>query len=77
MVAAVAKVGVFSYSLYLIHFPLLQLMGLGWLQFNELKPASFLWPFLGALLCIPVAWLLYRLIEKPSHEWGRKLARRK
>jgi peptidoglycan/LPS O-acetylase OafA/YrhL len=76
MVAAVAKIGVFSYSLYLVHFPLLQLMGLGWFQFNGAKPASFMIPVVGSLLCIPVAWFLYRLIEKPSHEWGRKISRR-
>jgi peptidoglycan/LPS O-acetylase OafA/YrhL len=70
-----AKIGVISYSLYLIHFPVLQLLGLLWRQGFESKPSSFLIPVMGSVLCIPIAWFFYRFIEMPSHQLGKRLAR--
>jgi len=71
----IVRIGVISYSLYLIHFPLLQLFGLLWRQCLGSKPSSFLIPLLGSILCIPIAWIFYRFIEKPSHLLGKQLAR--
>jgi peptidoglycan/LPS O-acetylase OafA/YrhL len=63
--------GEISYSLYLVHFPvgvaamrLSQLLGLGW----GLRVAA---AFASSLLA---AWLLYRLVELPSHRLSRRFA---
>lgn len=60
-----AVVGVFSYSLYAIHAPLL-------LAFHSLlDPASHkfvtIWPALGGVACVvPIAWLFFRIFERWS-----------
>ena len=69
------KIGIMSYSLYLIHFPVLQLLGMLWLWCMGSKPSSFLVAMAGSMLCIPLAWLFHRAIESPSHLLGKKCAR--
>jgi peptidoglycan/LPS O-acetylase OafA/YrhL len=59
-VRSLAFVGNFSYSLYLIHWPLLVFARSSWL---EAAPDWFLW--ITAALAIPLAWLLYRFVEEP------------
>ncbi|MBC8063829.1 MAG: acyltransferase [Chlorobia bacterium] len=65
--------GAITYSLYLIHFPLLRVMGAAWVKYAGDKPSNIAVPVLGALLCLPLAYMFFRLVEKPSHEWARRL----
>lgn len=67
-----AAFGAITYSLYLVHFPVLRVLGALWTNFVGEKSGNLLVPVTGALLCIPVAILFYRLIEKPSHEISRR-----
>ena len=68
--------GVISYSLYLIHFPFFRLCGAIWIKCFGGKPSDLLVPFAFSGVCVFVAFVFYRLIEKPSHECGRQLAAR-
>lgn len=74
-VRMLAFAGTISYSVYLLHFPLFRLAGAFWIWIFGAKPQSFLIPTFFTLLIIPACWLFYRVIEKPSHEIGRKLGR--
>jgi len=57
--------GLISYSLYLWHYPLLQLaQGRGWLD-GSLAPAWLLVLGVGVPIIILVAWLSYRYVERP------------
>lgn len=59
-----SKLGEFSYSLYLIHLPLFVLLG-SLLYRSALQPS--IWPSFGfTLIVLPVAWIFYRLFEKPA-----------
>jgi peptidoglycan/LPS O-acetylase OafA/YrhL len=62
-------VGLISYSLYLVHWPILQLTQ------SALGPAPLpTWAtVLLAAAAVPVAWLLYRLVEDPARR-ARPLA---
>jgi peptidoglycan/LPS O-acetylase OafA/YrhL len=50
--------GKVSFSLYLSHWPLLVAFG----------------PIVGGLLCLPVAWIVWRIVERPSIAISRRLA---
>jgi len=67
--------GTISYSLYLIHYPLFKFLGNMWGQIFGSKPESFLIPSLATMAAIPIAFLFFVIIEKPSHEISKKLAR--
>jgi len=56
-----ARVGDYSYSLYLVHWPILALANNVWI--GEM-PAWVKLPLLGA--AFPVAYLLYRYVENPA-----------
>jgi peptidoglycan/LPS O-acetylase OafA/YrhL len=71
-----ARIGVFSYSLYLIHYPLFHWAGRVWQSQIGGKPSSLLVPLAAVICVIPVAWLFYRWIEEPSHRLARRLGRR-
>jgi len=59
-----SKLGDFSYSLYLIHLPLFVLLA-SLLYRSALQPS--IWPSFGfTLTVLPVAWVFYRLFEKPA-----------
>lgn len=59
-----SKIGDFSYSLYLIHLPLFVLLG-SLLYRSTLQPS--IWPsFAFTLAVLPVAWVFYRLFERPA-----------
>jgi peptidoglycan/LPS O-acetylase OafA/YrhL len=59
-----SKLGEFSYSLYLIHLPLFVLLA-PLLYRSALQPS--IWPSFGFTLSVlPVAWIFYRLFEKPA-----------
>jgi len=58
-----AFVGVFSYSLYAIHAPLLQLYGF-LIKLNYQHKFTTLWPAIGgAVFAVASAWVFFRLIE--------------
>ena len=70
------KVGTFfgaiSYSLYLVHFPLgVKIVNLTLPRF----PGPAHWVLLPAtiLVCTSVAYVLFRLVEKPSAKWSQQI----
>ena len=59
--------GDISYDLYVIHFPILVLMG-GWLMSqspDHTLPQEFTWIFIGAVVCIGAAYVVHRFVERP------------
>jgi peptidoglycan/LPS O-acetylase OafA/YrhL len=61
--------GKIAFSLYLCHLPIM-------LAMPRILPASISpvpQMFIAGILSIPVAALLFRLIEEPSIEWGKRL----
>lgn len=64
------KVGEFSYSLYIIHVPVLTVFAC-WLYGYD-KQVDITAAALMVLVCIPFGWLLYQVIERPTSKWGRK-----
>ncbi|QIF02926.1 acyltransferase [Roseimicrobium sp. ORNL1] len=70
---ALAKVGVFSYSLYLVHYPLFFAMGHWWKIWTGDKPSNLLVAMAGILISVGAAWIFYILIERPSHVLARRL----
>jgi peptidoglycan/LPS O-acetylase OafA/YrhL len=77
LISLAAWIGTFSYSLYLIHYPLFHLAGHVWQGHFGSKPASILVSLAAVLLAIPVAWVFHRWIEAPSHRLARRLGRAK
>ena len=66
----IRKVGEFSYSLYVIHVPVLTVFAVwlyGYEPQDSIVPAAVM-----VLVCIPFGWTLYRLIEKPSTRLGQR-----
>lgn len=74
-VSIVAGIGTFSYSLYLIHYPLFHLAGHVWQQQFGAKPASILISLAAVLLVVPLAQVFHRCIEAPSHRLARRLGK--
>jgi peptidoglycan/LPS O-acetylase OafA/YrhL len=69
-----SKIGDFSYSLYLIHLPLFVLLGS--LLFRSTLQFS-IWPSFGFTLAVlPVAWVFYRLFERPALKAAARLRSR-
>ena len=69
-----SKLGDFSYSLYLIHLPLFVLLG-SLLYRSELQTS--IWPSFGFTLAVlPVAWVFYRLFERPALNVAARLRKR-
>ena len=71
------QVGLFSYSLYLIHVPIGCYLLLHYLPFKldrRLGP-SLLQDLLLLTGCVFAAYLFYRLAEKPTHELARRIKR--
>ncbi len=56
----------FSYTLYVIHMPILVLIS-GWLQqhYNGALPAHVGYVYLGIAVCLLLAWSAYFLVERP------------
>ena len=55
------KYGDFSYGMYIVHFPILQLL----ISYGLFKESPWLALGVAGLLIIMVAFLLWHLIEKP------------
>lgn len=69
-----SKLGEFSYSLYLIHLPLFVLLG-SLLFRSELQTS--IWASFGFTLAVlPVAWVFYRLFERPALNVAVRLRKR-
>jgi peptidoglycan/LPS O-acetylase OafA/YrhL len=69
-----AKIGDFSYSLYLIHLPLF-VLGASFLFRSSLQ--SSIWPsFEFTLVVLPIAWVFYQLFERPTLWATRRLKKR-
>lgn len=62
--------GKVSYSLYLVHMPMLMVMAI--VLYGRVSPALALVPFVG--LCLVAAAVFHRWVEKPSMQLGRMLA---
>ena len=71
---ALLHLGNISFSLYLVHYPLLQVCGLVWEEKMGSKPSNFLVPLAFCGLAVVAAQIFHVLIEKPSHKLARKLA---
>jgi peptidoglycan/LPS O-acetylase OafA/YrhL len=71
---ALRKVGEFSYSLYIIHVPVLTVFAC-WLYQYETQ-VTITAAALMVFVCLPFGWLLYWVIERPTSRWGRKTSAR-
>ena len=69
---AISWIGQISFSLYLIHFPLFKLFGYLHREIFEEKPANFLISLFYLLPVVLVAWLFFRWVEAPIHQWSKK-----
>ena len=69
---AFSWIGKISFSLYLIHFPLFKLFGYLHHEILEEKPANFLISLFYLLPTILIAWLFFRWVENPIHQWSKK-----
>jgi peptidoglycan/LPS O-acetylase OafA/YrhL len=69
------KLGEFSYSLYIIHLPLIILI---LALFFKSRPQLSIWPTIGSIvLVIPIAYLFHLLIERPAIALTNRLKRRR
>ncbi|SDD48399.1 acyltransferase family protein [Paraburkholderia lycopersici] len=69
-----AKLGDFSYSLYLIHLPLFVLLGS--LLFRSALQTSIWASFGFTIAVLPVAWAFYRLFERPALNAAARMRKR-
>ena len=70
---SLAWLGKISFSLYLVHFPLFKLLGYLHVQNFGHKPVNFLVTLAYLIPVCFVAWIFYRLIEFPSHQFSKKM----
>jgi peptidoglycan/LPS O-acetylase OafA/YrhL len=71
-----SAIGEYSYSFYLIHWPIISALcyvASGWMEITWGAIILFLLVQLVALVC---ARLFYRIVERPSMNWSRKIAYR-
>jgi len=57
--------GSFSYTLYIIHSPILVFMSGYLLKENHSLPLTFGYVFLGIVLSVAIAWVIHLIVEKP------------
>ena len=69
---AISWIGKISFSLYLIHFPLFKLFGYLHREIFGEKPDNFLISLSYLLPVIFLAWLFFRWVEDPIHQWSKK-----
>jgi peptidoglycan/LPS O-acetylase OafA/YrhL len=67
--------GKISFSLYLIHFPIFKLLGYLHVENFGEKPANFLLTLAYIAPVLFIAWVFYRLIEFPIHQFSKKLTK--
>ena len=75
MIRALTAVGVFSYTLYATHFPILVFLNATATGGVKVGSMAVVLLFLAATVFI--AWLVFLVFERPSLEWlaGRKAPR--
>jgi peptidoglycan/LPS O-acetylase OafA/YrhL len=69
LAGAMKFLGTVSYSVYLLHPFVYQGLKLMRIQGGFLAAGTM-------VLTLPLAWMVYRWLEKPSVDWGRKVAKR-
>lgn len=69
-------IGTFSYSVYLIHAPMLQIMWQYVLSPAHVHPVPMFWALMGpgAVVTLAVAYAFFRLFEEPFMRAGRRKA---
>ena len=72
LMSVLGWLGKISFSLYLIHFPLFKLFGLIHRSYFIDKPANFMISLAYLLPVCFLAWIFYRLIEFPIHQWSKR-----
>ncbi len=71
----VAFMGRISYSLFLIHFPVLIVVATLWVKYNWTSPPAAVAGLIVAfLLSVATATLFYRFVEAPTMRMSRRLA---
>jgi peptidoglycan/LPS O-acetylase OafA/YrhL len=68
----ISWIGKISFSLYLIHFPLFKLFGYLHRDIFGEKSANFLISLFYLFPVILLAWLFFRWVEDPIHQWSKK-----
>ena len=71
MPALLVVTGDASYSLYLFHMYVVQLVHRKLYPLDTLSPAGALVAALVVVLCVFLAWLSFRFFEKPANRWLR------
>ena len=67
---------VFSYTLYLTHYPLLQFLSfVGLKRSNEINTITISFFFLSILMCLIFAWVLYLFFEKHTDALKNQIKR--
>ena len=61
---ACGRLGEISYSLYLVHYPLLALMAAGWIALAGQLPAGIELTVAGVLLSLGLGWLAWYAVER-------------
>lgn len=67
-----SKIGTWSYSLYLLHQPLIWAVPIAWLS-SYGHAAEFVFLGFAALAVVPLSFLLYRTVEAPSIKAAKNL----
>ena len=66
-ISLIKKLGKISYSLYLVHIPvLIFIYSLLYKATQQLIYYNRLWYITGVLISVLAGWLLYKFVEKPS-----------
>ena len=71
-ICPLAWLGKISFSLYLIHFPLFKFFGYWHREVFLEKPANFLVALLYLIPVIFLAWIFFKFVEHPIHQWSKK-----
>ncbi len=69
--SALRFLGTVSFSLYLVHVPILAALQHG--LHDRLSPAA-IWA-IGVLASLVAAWVFYRVVERPAHRLARRVER--
>ncbi|MES2417958.1 MAG: acyltransferase [Bacteroidota bacterium] len=59
------NLGSFSYTLYIIHIPILVFMSGYLLKHDKKLPLTFEFVFIGIFICLAFSWLVHFVVEKP------------